>query len=167
MSEIADKLAELNAGEYLYLRELSEPQDNALRIVVQEAVSNRAKAAPLKISGSPGTFFEGDSWPIESTDSCRTFVLHWPRYVAYLVTEECAGSGGNYEDEIFVGKLARVYTKSHLLAFLARDTGGHFEPLQHYKIVCLNHLIDVVSTKPPEVEVITGNGAPPPNPVIQ
>jgi hypothetical protein len=167
MNEIADKIAELNAAEYLYLRELSEPRDNALRIVVQEAVSNRAKATSLEISGSPGKFCEGDAWPIESTESCRTFVLHWPRYVAYLVTEECAGSCGNYEDEIFAGKLARVYTKSHLLAHVARDTGGHFEPLRHYKIVCLNHLIDVVSTKPPEVEVIAGNGPQPPHLVVQ
>lgn len=28
----------LNSARYLYLRELSEPQDNALRLVVQEAI---------------------------------------------------------------------------------------------------------------------------------
>jgi len=126
MNQRADKFAELDTAEHLYLRKLSEPRDNTLRIVVQEAISNRAKAAPLEIPGSPGKFFDGEAWPIESSEACRTFVLHWRHYVAYLVTEECVGSCGKYGDESFTGRLARLYTRSH-----------------HYKIVCLNHLIDV------------------------
>jgi hypothetical protein len=74
--------------------------------------------------------------------------------VAYLVTEECVGSCGNYADEIFTGKLFRVYTKSHFLNHLARDTGGHTDALLHYKLICLNHLIDVAAYVPPEVRVI-------------
>jgi hypothetical protein len=143
MNQRADKFAELDTAEHLYLRKLSEPRDNTLRIVVQEAISNRAKAAPLEIPGSPGKFFDGEAWPIESSEACRTFVLHWRHYVAYLVTEECVGSCGKYGDESFTGRLARLYTRSHLLDHIGRDTGGHFEPLYHYKIVCLNHLIDV------------------------
>ena len=50
--------------------------------------------------------------------------------------------------------LLRVYTKSHFLAFLSRDTGGHIEPILHYKLVCLNHLIDVASYSPPEVRLL-------------
>ena len=45
--------------------------------------------------------------PIESTDACRTFELTWERYVAYLVTEECVGSCGRDDDEIYTGKLFR------------------------------------------------------------
>ena len=59
------------------------------------------------------------------------------------VTEECVGSCGSHDDEIFRGKLFRVYTKSHFLEHLARDTGGHTETILHYKLTCLNHLIDV------------------------
>jgi len=34
------ELDSLNSANYLYLRELSEPRDNSLRLVVQEAVVN-------------------------------------------------------------------------------------------------------------------------------
>jgi len=157
----ADKFALLDKAEYLYLRELSEPRDNTLRIVFQEAISNRAKAAPYEIPGSPGKFFGGLASPIESTETCKTFVLKWQRYVAYLVTEEGVGSCGDYKDEVFTGRFFRRYEKSHLLDHCALDTGGHSEPLQHWKIICLNHLIDVVSVKPPEIEVIEGSARSP------
>lgn len=86
----------LNSLKYLYLRELSEPQDNSLRIVVQEAVDNRS--AP--ISAPPGlpelTEILTDAWPIESIEGCKSFELSWNRYAAYLVTEELVGSNGSY-----------------------------------------------------------------------
>jgi len=141
----------LNSAKYLFLRELSEPQDNALRLVIQEAIVNAAGS----VRSHPefpelGKIRKGAS-PIESTDECRSFELIWRRYVAYLVTEECVGSCGRYDDEIFSGKLFRVYTKSHFLEHLGRDTGGHTEPVLHYKLTCLEHLIDVAAYAPPEV----------------
>ena len=95
-----------------------------------------------------------DCLPIESTETCRTFELIWDRYVAYLVTEECAGSCGRYEDEIFTGTLFRVYTKSHFLEHLVRDTGAHSKEIQHYKLICLNHLIDIAAYGPAEIKQI-------------
>jgi hypothetical protein len=95
-----------------------------------------------------------DVQAIETTESCRTFELTWKHYVAYLVTEECVGSCGKYDDETFSGKLFRVYTKSHFLEHLARDTGGHTGALQHYKLTCLNHLIDVAAYVPPEIRLV-------------
>jgi hypothetical protein len=80
--------------------------------------------------------------------------------VAYLVTEECVGSCGESGGETYSGKLFRVYTKSHFLDHLARDTGGHIKPIQHYKLTCLNHLIDVASYGPPEIRQI-GPVSPP------
>ena len=65
------------------------------------------------------------------------------------------GSGGSDRDEVYTGNLLRVYTKSHFLDHLARDTGGHIEPtLHHYKLICLDHLIDVASYSPPEVRLL-------------
>jgi hypothetical protein len=119
------ELDSLNSAKYLYLRELSEPRDNSLRLVVQEAVVNPA--------GSIGSSYPelpeleeilGRSSPIESTDACRTFELTWKRYMAYLVTEEGVGSSGQDADEIYAGKLFRIYSKSHFLEHLSRDTGG-------------------------------------------
>jgi hypothetical protein len=94
------------------------------------------------------------AWPIEFTETCMRFELIWKHVVAYLVTEECAGSCGNYIDEIYTGKLLRVYTKSHFLEHIARDTGAHTEPIQHYKLTCLNHLIDVACYVAPEIRLL-------------
>jgi hypothetical protein len=78
-----------------------------------------------------------------------------------LVTEELVGSNAlnGYADEVYTGKILRVYTKSHFLDHVMRDTGDHIQEILHYKIVCLNHLIDVVSYYPPDVEILaSGEG---------
>jgi hypothetical protein len=149
------ELDSLDSAEYLYLRELSEPRDNSLRLTVQEAVVNPAGLGRASFPELPELkeIMKGAS-PIESTDSCRTFELTWKHYVAYLVTEECVGSCGQYDDEIFTGKLFRVYTKSHFLEHLGRNTGGHTKEILHYKLSCLNHLIDVAAYAPPEVKQV-------------
>ena len=111
----------LDSAVYLYLRELSEPRDNSLRLVVQEAVVNPASSVPAPNAGLPEMreILKG-ALPIESTESCRTFELTWKRYVAYMVSEESVGSCGQYDDEVFSGRLFRVYSKSHFLEHLAR-----------------------------------------------
>jgi hypothetical protein len=145
----------LDSVKYLYLRELSEPRDNSLRLVVDEAISNPSGSARADQLGTPELAeMLKDAQPIETTRSCRSFELTWRHYVAYLVTEECVGSCGNYDDETFSGKLFRVYSKSHFLDHLARDTGGHTAALQHYKLSCLNHLIDVAAYTSPEVRLL-------------
>ena len=144
----------LDSAKYLYLRELVEPCDNSLRLVVQEAVVNPdGPVSPHPELPELAELSKGAS-PIESTATCRTFELTWKQYVAYLVTEECVGSSGQYDDEVFTGSLFRVYTKSHFLEHLARDTGGHTEEIFHYKLTCLNHLIDVAAYGPPEVKQV-------------
>ena len=42
MTPIDMELALLDSAEYLYLPERSEPRDNSLQLVVQEAVVNRS-----------------------------------------------------------------------------------------------------------------------------
>jgi hypothetical protein len=150
-----DELLEaVNSAKHLYLRDLSEPRDNSLRIIVEEAVTNASGVVPeLNVIPEVAEILKGAS-PIESIEGCRTFALYWKRYVAYLVTEECVGSCGSDEDEVYTGRLLRQYSKSHFLDHLARDTGGHFRPIQHYKLICLNHLIDVASEEAPEIHVI-------------
>jgi len=147
-------LDSLNSAKYLYLRELQEPRDNSLRLIVQEAVVNpRGIIRPHPELPELEALSEGAS-PIESIDGCRSFELTWKSYVAYLVTEECVGSCGKHDDEIFSGTLFRVYTKSHFLEHLVRDTGGHTGDVLHYKLTCLNHLVDVAAYAPPEIRML-------------
>src|SRR5271169_2828332 len=144
----------LNSVKYLFLRQLSEPRDNSLSLVVEEAIENRL--APARVPSDNPELDEilKRSWPIESVEGCKTFELTWSRYAAYLVTEELIGSGGRDDNETYTGRLLRVYIKSHFLDHLARDTGGHVEPVQHYKLICLNHLIDIGSYAPPDIRLI-------------
>lgn len=150
-----DKAVEqLNSVKYLYLRGLSEPRDNSLRLVVEEAVLNHAGVVRQGHELPELAHILRDASPIESIDGCRSFELFWNRYVAYLVTEELVGSCGKYDDEVYSGALFRIYEKSHFLEHLAHDTGGHTAPVQHYKIICLNHVIDVAAYARPQVRLL-------------
>lgn len=156
MSE-SDVIVQLNSVKYLGLREISEPNKsvfNSLRIIVEEAVVNEAAVV---VSDRPElAVLVTGAHPIESVDGCKTFQLSWKHYLAYLVTEELVGSNAlsGYADEVYSGKILRVYTKSHFLDHVMRDTGGHIQDVLHYKLICLDHFIDVVSYYPPDVEVV-------------
>lgn len=147
-------LEELNAVKYLYLQQLSEPTDNALRVVVQEAVENRSAPARQPVPESPELAeMLKDAWPIESIEGCKTFELYWKRYAAYLVSEEMFGSlaTGGRDDEVFTGNILRVYSKSKFLDYFA---SWPLEPIQHYKLLCLNHIIDIAAYATPKIRVI-------------
>lgn len=146
----------LNQAKYLYLRQIEEPEENSLRLVVEEAIVDRSEMASAPDPSSRFAEIRKGAWPIKSTDKCAAFELQWGRYVAYLVTEEVVGEQGSDEDEVYTGNLFRLYTKSHFLDHLSRDTGGHIEPILHYKLICQNHLIDVASYSPPEARLLSG-----------
>jgi len=152
-------IEQLNCSKYIDLREISEPNKqafNSLRIIVEEAIVNEAAAVVSDRPELAGLL--AGAHPIESVEGCKTFQLSWKHYLAYLVTEELVGSNASngYADEAYTGRILRVYSKSHFLDHMMRDTGGHIQEIVHYKLICLNHLIDVVSYLPPKVEVIAG-----------
>ena len=151
-------IEQLNSVKFVYLREISELEKrtvNSLRIVVEEAVVNESASVASDRPELANLMAGGH--PIESMAGCKKFGLSWKHYVAYLVTEELVGSNAldGYDDEVYTGKILRVYTKSHFLGHIMRDTGGHIQEVVHHKLICLDHLIDVVSYGPPEVEVLT------------
>lgn len=146
---------QLNSVKYIYLRDISEPGTalNTLRLIVEEAVVNYGGRvdAPQELRS-----ILKDAHPIESVEGCKVFQLDWKHYVAYLVTEELVGSNAanGYDDECYTGKLFRVYSKSHFLDHIARNTGGHVAEVRHYKVICLDHLIDVASYYEPEITIL-------------
>jgi len=76
------ELSSLDSTKYLYLRELTEPRDNSLRLVVQEAVVvHGGFVCPQELPELER--LSSLAAPIESTDSCRSFELTWKRYFAY------------------------------------------------------------------------------------
>jgi hypothetical protein len=138
---------EIDDCKYLYLRELGEPEENTLRVVVEEA---KAEGPPEDIE-ILGKIIRGTR-PIESDDSCRLFELVWPCYVSYCVRNE---SYTSWDDtQVWEGRLFRVYSKSHFRDYVAKATFASDEypgPLRHWCLLCLNHLVDVVGCVEPEL----------------
>jgi hypothetical protein len=139
--------SDVDSCRYLYLRELTEPRDNALSVIVDEGLIGEPEDVVL-----PGGVPLNGSSPIEVTPASRAFELSWPSYVAYSVRNEsfCVPDGS----EEFQGQRLCRYSRSHYLDFVARATIARTEypgPLVHYGVICLNHVIDVVSIDEPVV----------------
>jgi len=138
---------EIDSCKWLFLRELSEPEENSLRVVVEEA---RADGPPEDIV-ILGKLIRGTR-PIESVEGCRLFELVWPSYVAYSVRNESFTSWDDSEQ--WEGKLFRRYSKFHFLDFVARGTLATEQypgPLRHWCLVCFRHIVDVVGCEEPEL----------------
>jgi hypothetical protein len=52
MQEDAGLLSLLNQAKYLFLRHISEPEENSLRLVVEEAIADRTET--VSTAGGPG-----------------------------------------------------------------------------------------------------------------
>jgi hypothetical protein len=157
MHPCQEKAARINQAEYLYLHSIREPADNQLEIFIEEAaVNEERRGQSFACAGRPELAkIAGNAAPVDSTPGCLKFCLYWKHYAAYLVTEEMVGSCGNHDDKLYDGHLFRFYIKSHFLDHLSKDTGAHSNPLLHYKIICLNHLVDVASENSPEIEIVS------------
>ncbi len=142
----SEAVEHLESVSSLYLREILHLGEHSLKLVVEQALNsaNSASDSPAVILSRPGT---------PAKPGCQRFELCWPSYVAYLVTEEPAGSSAHrgYSDESYTGQRLRLYSKSHFLEHIAREIGGHPATVLHYKLVCLNYRVDVAAYAPPEV----------------
>jgi hypothetical protein len=138
---------EIDSCRYLFLRDLREPQENSLRIVVEEA---KADGPPEDIE-ILGKVIRG-TVAVESDETCRAFEITWSSYVAYSLRNESYTQWD--ESEQWQGRLFRLYSKSHFLDYVARATFAsdtYPGPLRHWCLVCLLHLVDVVSSVEPEL----------------
>ena len=81
--------------------------------------------------------------------------MDFDSYIAYSVTNESFTSWDDYEE--FEGKAFRIYKRSRYLDFIkvhtfaCDDYPGHFE---HYGIVCLDHIVNVVSVEKPVINEV-------------
>lgn len=136
---------EIDRCKWLFLREIGEPEENTLRVVVEEAKSGEAQDIDIG-----ETIISGASL-IESDESCRLFELIWPTYVSYAVRNE---SFTSWDDtEVWEGQSLRVYSKSSFKDYVARATFASDSfpgPMKHWCVVCLRHIVDVIGTAEPE-----------------
>ncbi|MGB8061512.1 MAG: hypothetical protein WCF26_06445 [Candidatus Sulfotelmatobacter sp.] len=147
MESVPKDLAELDTCPSLYLREIGEPKQNCLRLLIEEALV-MPEEVTVKFAGAEIT----NCHPVRSTTNSRLFEIVWDNYVAYSVANESYSSGN--ESEEFSGRFARLYAKSCFLDYISRATLVSKEypgPLQHIELVCECHIVDVVSTMIPRV----------------
>ena len=141
----------LNSCKYLYLNEIGEPYENALRLVVAEAVAEgkvNIKEHPTELAN-----LLVQSKPIVHTSTCRTFEITWSNYIGYSVRNESFALPGEHEGK---GLLLVEYTQSRYLEFIAASTFADADfpgPFTNWALYCLNHTIDVISTDAPVIRL--------------
>lgn len=126
---------------------LTEPDVNELRLSFSRC---KVSEIPEKLVVGEKDF--GDCFPIEIDNTLPVLQIDFKSYIAYAVTNESFTTWDEYEE--FQGKAFRIYNKSRYLDFIgehtfaSKDYPGEFK---HYGIVCLNHIINIVSVDIPIV----------------
>ena len=144
-------LEQIDQCDYLFLASISEPEENSLRLILQEGLR----------SGPPETWEIGSGsiegvTPIEVTSDSRTFEFYWPSYISYAVRNESFCSWD--KEETWEGSGFRTYTRSKFLDFVGNGTFATNEypgPFRHYAILCANHIVDIASQEAPRVQEIS------------
>jgi hypothetical protein len=147
MTAIPNGFVEVDSCYCLFLREITEPQEGSLRVVLEEAFV-LAEEVTVKVGGREIT----GGHPIRSVEGSRLFEIIWASYVGYSVRNESYVSPD--ESETFSGRFVRIYSKSHFLDYISRSTFAcdqHPGPLHHIGLVSECHIIDVISTESPRI----------------
>jgi hypothetical protein len=151
MSDWHELMNVIDSCYSLFLRDIGEPEENVLRLVLHEGkVSPQSES--LEIAG---TKIDGLHRVYTGTNS-RLIELVWRKYVAYGVTNEsfAVEDGITSPDS---GKLLRRYSKSAFLDYIAHATLAtdmYPGPYTHVEVVAENHIVDVVSTELPRLNLL-------------
>ena len=143
-------IEQIDKHKWLYLTAIGEPEDNVLRLVIEEARSD-GNLKPTVIAGHD----IGEAQGIVSDAGCFAYELVFERYVAYSIRDESYTQQD--EEEIHTGRLACVYSKSKFLDYVRVSTFASDDypgPITHYGFNCLNHIVDVAAFEEPKSTVI-------------
>jgi hypothetical protein len=141
---------QIDQCSWLRLREICEPEDNYLRLVLEEMVTGDA-AEELLI----GDVSLGPTHKVEHTEACRVFEVIWETYIAYGVVNESYGDADR--GDVYEGRRFRCYAKSQFLEYVRRNTWGDDQypgPSKHVAIVCEHHIVNVVSVSEPQLRLL-------------
>jgi hypothetical protein len=145
-----DLVDQINRHTYLLLAEIGEPNDNVLRLVIEEA-----RASDLVEDVVIGDVTIPDTRAIISDDLCFAYEIIFGSYVSYSVRNESYTPEDRSEE--FTGRLFRSYTRSRFRDYVSVATFATDDypgKLIHYEVVCENHIVDIVSIEEPEISVI-------------
>lgn len=131
-------------------RGLIEPEINSLTLLFDRCA----------VSKTPEDLIIGekvikDTFPVYVDVNLPILQVDFKSYIAYSVTNESYTTWDDYE--VFEGKAFRIYSKSRYLDFIRTHTfadENYPGPFVHYGVVCLNHILNIVSTTPPIIKEI-------------
>ena len=147
----AQLFADLNSCAHLFLREIGEPRENCLRLLIEEGI-----VSPDTVSIEVGGSIITDCHKVTSGDNARLFEIAWNSYIAYSIRNESYAAPDDSE-KFDLGNLVRIYSESKFLEYIARATFASDEypgPYLHVEIICECHIIDVISTAVPEIKKV-------------
>ena len=104
------------------------------------------KIGDVTLSGVPS---------IITDDSCYAYEVVFNSYVAYSVRNESYTFQDKSEE--FTGHLFRLYSKSRFLDYVRVATFATDEypgKLNHYEMVCENHIVDVASVGEADISIL-------------
>jgi hypothetical protein len=114
---------------------------------------NRASVRSKSEDVSFEEYTINDVYPIEIDKTLPVIHIEFDSYVSYSVFDE-SFHFVNQDDE-FMGNSVRLFTKSTYLDFISKGTIAldvySYKKLFHYQIVCLDHIIDIVSFDKPTI----------------
>jgi hypothetical protein len=143
--------------KYLFLHSIGEPDEGGLRLIVHEArVGGPPTAEELAAEtlSAVRTILEG-ARAIEHGPGCDVFEIAWDQYIAYAVDNESYALP-EPKESIGTGRVFIEYTKSAYLDYLAKVSFASEDypgPFKHWKLLCLDHIVNVVSTNEPTIKV--------------
>ncbi len=142
-------LEQIDRSKHLFLVALAEVGQNSLEIVLEEA---SADGPEVDVEVAPGVVF--NAVPIVATASCRRWRVRFELYVMYAVGNESYSRC--LDTDAWSGRVVRVYSKSLFLDYVRSSTYATDDypgKLMHFGFGCEDHVIDVVTTTTPVVEI--------------
>jgi hypothetical protein len=133
----------MNAYRYCFLLELQEKFQGNLKLVT-------AKAGVKPVIRESGVAEYSQYGSIEVLDEGYEFIFR--DYILYSILDESYSKADDPAD--YVGNTFRIYRKSHLLDYVAKDTTATHDfpgPYQHYCISAEDHIVSVITTVEPEI----------------
>jgi hypothetical protein len=140
---------EIGSQQYLYLTSIGEPEENALRLVI-EAARVQTNAQPVD-SALPA---RGEGHPIIVDETAPAWEVVFHGYVSYAVFDESYALPAVHDEQWSGANLFRTYSKSRFMEYVRSATLADDEypgPLAHYEIICLNHVIEIVTWHAPDI----------------
>jgi hypothetical protein len=120
-------IEQINSHKYLYLTEIGEPEDNVLRLVIEQAsVGNEER--DLKVGN---TVISGLR-DIVSDERFFAYEVIFESYIVYSVINESFTQVD--KSEVYIGNLFRIYSKSNFLDYINLQL-LHQKIIQEFSII--------------------------------